>query len=261
MNLNYINRFEIKYIIPVLQLNRILEEIKTFCCLDKYSDKRGIGYKVSSLYYDSESLQFYNEKINGERNRTKLRVRRYEQISGDLCSLELKIKKNNNVEKKRIFLPYAIIKGILENQIVLESHSLAHLAADEQAVAEEVLYFKNRFQLRPKVVVKYTRLAYEGVYDSRLRVTFDTDLCVQNVDLNPFSRLRGSSPLDPKYCIMEVKFNQTAPQWLIRVLQNHNCDALRISKYCRGIERVAPKTRPLNLSTNPQRYINMISGK
>jgi len=236
------NRFEMKYIVPVFKRDAILKSMNPFCVMDKYTAKNGEGYHVSSLYFDSDGLQFYQEKINGERDRIKLRVRRYAQLEGDTCSLELKSKTDNIVEKVRVFLSYADIKKVVDTSLPFDKFLPAELSVEDRSVLKRVRYFRDRFQLSPKVVVRYRRLALEGAYDRRLRITFDTDLRAQRADLTPLSRLRGSAVLPLALCVMEVKFNETVPKWLVRVLQRHDCDVSRVSKYCSGIERVSRRS-------------------
>ena len=67
----YSNRFERKYVISSLVKAQIENEISAFCELDGYSHKE-FGYKVSSLYYDSLLFHSFNEKLNGEKDRTKI---------------------------------------------------------------------------------------------------------------------------------------------------------------------------------------------
>jgi hypothetical protein len=73
--LHSFNRFEIKYLLSYEEVPRLREELAARMEADPFTT-RG-GYPVCSLYYDSASLRYYWEKIEGLRFRRKLRVRAY----------------------------------------------------------------------------------------------------------------------------------------------------------------------------------------
>jgi len=62
METEYFNRFEFKYIISSLYMEKILSKFKEHCEYDKNSSNDE-GYYVNSLYFDTYDLKFYFEKI------------------------------------------------------------------------------------------------------------------------------------------------------------------------------------------------------
>jgi hypothetical protein len=118
-------------------------------------------------------------------------------------------------------------------------------ALDEQ-VAHEVCYLSQSMHLQPTAITAYFRRAFEGALENAgLRVTFDYDVRgrLHALDLNEPAANHLVLPLD--WCVMEVKANDTVPDWLISLLGRHNCSLNRLSKYCavvaalRGLD-VAP---------------------
>jgi hypothetical protein len=100
--------------------------------------------------------------------------------------------------------------------------------------------------LQPTAITAYFRRAFEGALENAgLRVTFDYDVRgrLHALDLNEPAANHLVLPLD--WCVMEVKANDTVPDWLISLLGRHNCSLNRLSKYCavvaalRGLD-VAP---------------------
>lgn len=240
IDLTYLNRFEFKYIISLEQRDRILKRISPFCDFDKNVQDHDVGYWVSSLYYDSDQLQCFRTKVEGEKNRAKLRIRVYPP-KVDLCSLELKLKENNNVTKQRVVVDYDLARYWLDSSFVEQQKAIEQYSPTEQETLNKVFTLHRFFKLRPQVVVSYRRIALRSKSDSRLRLTFDQNLRGNRNLLDPTQTLnlssndRGTLLLPPHLCVFEVKFNHFIPTWMIRVLQSENCSINKISKYCEGI--------------------------
>ena len=78
--LHAFNRYEIKYLVPSVEVPALRAELMSRLDLD---DNCGDGgYGVWSVYYDTSLLRFYLEKIEGLRFRRKLRIRHYGDRSG-----------------------------------------------------------------------------------------------------------------------------------------------------------------------------------
>jgi hypothetical protein len=92
----------------------------------------------------------------------------------------------------------------------------------------------------PKVLIRYTRQAFENTDENRVRVTFDRDLCYKMTD-EPEVRLGGSgwqrNVLTDGHVILEIKFTGTYPAWLGRMAALFNLRARSVSKYATSIEQ------------------------
>ena len=80
-------RHEIKYIISYsefLYLRKKLDDLLEI-------DRNQLGYMIRSMYFDSINDDDYYEKLSGEVNRKKIRLRIYDK-EGELVKLEIKQK-------------------------------------------------------------------------------------------------------------------------------------------------------------------------
>jgi SPX domain protein involved in polyphosphate accumulation len=91
-------------------------------------------------------------------------------------------------------------------------------------------------QLRPAAITAYRRLAFVGNrYEPGVRITFDMELTGRVSDLT----LRHSAPnfslLGVDHCVLEVKSDETVPNWVTSILARNGCQIQRMSKYCAAI--------------------------
>lgn len=71
-------RFEYKYRLPVDQYLRVRNCIAPYMEIDDYTARAPeMKYLVRSVYYDSIFLNAFNEKVDGDSDRIKFRIRSY----------------------------------------------------------------------------------------------------------------------------------------------------------------------------------------
>lgn len=106
--LHSFNRYEIKYLLDEFRVPDLRAALAARMGSDPFSPQG--GYPVTSLYYDTEDLRFYWEKIEGLRFRRKLRMRLYgrpaECTDETPVQVEIKQRVNRVTQKRRIALPY-----------------------------------------------------------------------------------------------------------------------------------------------------------
>jgi SPX domain protein involved in polyphosphate accumulation len=229
-------RYELKYLMHHDQAAEIAASLALYMLPDEHGDSLG-HYQVTSLYYDTTDYTAYWDKVDGHRNRRKLRVRIYGDHSVTPETpwfLDIKHRLNRAVEKRRVVLPY---------RAAIDADRFDELAgaasAEERVVLEEVQYLHRALRLQPACVVTYRRRAFEGrETDPGLRVTFDADLKYRTHELSLLANGQATDHyfLSPDWCIMEVKVNQRAPFWLTEVIGQHRCVIRRVSKYCAALE-------------------------
>jgi hypothetical protein len=227
------NRFELKYLLSLEKAEEFKQDIKSFVHFDHFSKEKGF-YPIRSLYFDSKELSCYWEKIEGLKFRRKLRIRSYgngEQES-DAVFVEVKQRVNRVTQKRRIELPYQEAMELVTNdQFWKEDSSF-------QSFIEEVQVFRNQYQLIPQAVVQYNREALVGgSYDEGLRITFDRSIESRLNNLELTETDGTSYILPPSQCIMEIKVNDRIPYWLTEKVAKHELRMIRVSKYCRAIEK------------------------
>ena len=96
------SRFECKYMVDPSVVPEIRHFLASFTEPDAFAAKcPGFRYPISSLYLDSPSLDLYQQTVNGEMDRFKLRIRTYDDNPASPAFLEVKRKHNNVVHKRR----------------------------------------------------------------------------------------------------------------------------------------------------------------
>jgi hypothetical protein len=222
MNKIISDRHEIKYYINFAEYYSITGRLSGIFSMDRHSAGDG-GYVVRSLYFDNKSNIDYFQKIGGIENRKKIRIRVYNY---DLNPVKMEIKnKYNNIIKKETF----IIKHTDIARIISGDYSVL-LGYKNNAAVKIYRNFQMDFY-RPVVLVDYRREAY--TYDlNQIRITFDRDLKKAETGLNNiFAKREMSDVIDKRRIIMEIKFNNTLPAWIKKILQLSEFERCAISKY------------------------------
>ncbi len=229
-----INRFELKYLLPLRQAEAFKQALSAYLSPDKNGNGEG-RYNITSLYYDSPDLRFYWEKMNGIKFRRKLRIRQYE--TGAALSaespvfVEIKQHLDRVTQKRRVLLPYKDALYLCDQREIPQ-----HEPADK-AFIDEVYTMLWQYNLQPVSLIRYDRSAWIGSdYDIGLRITFDTNLTYSTGQQN-LHQVQPSLPMfPPDWVIMEIKVNERIPYWLTELVAAHNLQLTRVSKYCRSIE-------------------------
>ncbi len=224
------NRFELKYLLPVSKAEALIGDLAGRTEPDEHGGFS--GYPIRSLYYDSPDLDFFWDKIEGVKFRRKVRLRVYPSTQPILTGMvEIKQRINKTVQKRRLSLP-------LEAAYHLCEGNLEHTPADpaDARVASEVRYLVQAKHLQPTCMIDYHRRAFVGnEYNPGLRITFDTHLQCRIKGLRVEQTGESRYFLPPDWCILEVKVNETVPDWVSSLLISHNCELNRVSKYCAGV--------------------------
>lgn len=244
MNRLIFNRHELKYLVDWKTYNRLIRQIAPFTNPDSFSGENN-GYSILSLYYDNANYDCYYSKIDGEKIRQKLRMRWYlsDDENNKTVYLELKKKNNNQVLKRRLKMDTDIVDKFLEGIIHPDE-----ICKDEKelSIAKEILYYYKIMRLKPQIYVHYLREAHYGRFENGLRITFDKKVSGNSWSARGFALEKCKYIFNPfYYMVMEIKFFNSMPRWLINILNNNNLSERRLSKYCMCIEAV--KLLKLNL--------------
>ncbi len=226
------NRFELKYLLTSDQANAFRDDLVHYVDLDPHAGPTG-SYPLASLYYDTEDHRFYWEKLDGIKFRRKLRIRSYDPAPepSTMVFAEIKQRVNRVTQKRRIVAPLAEALALCGSGIVPPHDPRDTATYDE--IASMTLYY----DLRRAVITLYEREAYVGREpDPGLRVTFDKDIRYRSRDLDLTSPGPGLPAINPSWEVMEVKVNERIPFWLTELVARHDCELIRISKYCQSLE-------------------------
>ena len=170
-------RREAKYILPSEVVAECLRErIRPFVTSDPHAAslprKR---YELVSLYLDSPGLDLYQDTVRGEKNRYKLRVRRYFQ-PGAPAFFEVKGRVNDIIRKRRAAVHPDAVGELLSGATPRQSHLVGGLI-DRIA---DLLHFRDLAEASrasPRIRVRYEREPWVGLDDDRVRITFDRCIC------------------------------------------------------------------------------------
>lgn len=223
---HHFNRYEIKYVVRRDLAGRLKESLTPYMHRDSHLSDAVPAYRVNSVYFDSPDLRCFWEKVDGVRFRRKVRIRSYGNAS-DKAFLEIKQKLDMTTQKRRSVYP--------TSQLI---DRLVHRKGDalQGEVGEEVelLFYQNSFE--PKVLVSYDRVAYMGSTDDSLRVTFDSNCRFRQTRLFEADSMQGAGYfLHPSVQIVEVKFDNLIPRWLVSIVRKFGLNPTRVSKYCHSV--------------------------
>ena len=235
----YFNRFEIKYQVSLAERDSILKFINPFMKLDSHV-QNNYDYEVRSLYFDSNFHHSFLEKRDGIAIRKKLRIRYYPVYAKgnqEFAFIEIKKKINENVAKRRIFVPLEDALNILDRRSKEANKFYENASAQDKETLEEIWFLYKRYNLKPKCIVSYKRQPFLSRVEKTFRLTFDTNVVVRNYNFD-LHHGGGSKLIIPRnICIMEVKFNNFIPNWAMKIIQKNDCVQYRISKFASGLEK------------------------
>lgn len=222
-------RFELKYRVSYQDYLKIINALPVYMKKDKFTQEaEGKGYLVRSLYYDTDSYLSYHEKMAGDNERVKLRIRTYSAIPDEEkpIRVELKMKKRNLVIKKSSFVSYDEYCDFIKT---------GHWSNEDDLVLSE---FENHLYSRlhkPKILIEYQREGYESKENNDLRITFDHKVkSAHSKELFPEHSFYREH--NPNTIIMEIKFKENPPQWVKALVHTYGLRVVANSKFTQGIQ-------------------------
>lgn len=177
-------------------------------------------YIVTSLYFESFQDKILQEKLDGLELRSKYRIRFYNHDT-NYCTLEIKEKNGDGIQKKSDRIFYTEVIDILHNKL--------DCLQNGNVVRNEFYLAMRQHCLRPKTIVEYKRIPYiESI--GNVRITLDYDLKVNHSPL-----LFGKENI-PMYSfkgfnLLEVKYDDVLPSIIHRMVHRLNKKRTACSKY------------------------------
>lgn len=219
---NFHYRYERKYInydYSSAQLrNYLLLSSQTF---QKIYHKR----QVNSIYFDTPEFEYFQQNINGEQNRCKVRVRWYgQQILPERAQLEIKIKVGSIMRKEVLPL------NCKSSSLVTFINNLTRLVRT---------HLKNQLEeasaLQPVIINSYQREYFYSPVN-QIRVTLDDKIEVQSIA----NLLNKRRPQAFEFNILECKYTLENDSALQAVVQTLPIQISKSSKYVMGIQQSYP---------------------
>ena len=224
-------RHELKYYINEMQyyvLSGILDQVLQ---RDPYGDEYN-EYHIRSLYFDTVFNTALFDKLDGNPNRDKYRIRIY-NLSDKTIKMECKTKVGSLISKRSQTIPRLLCEQLMAGDP-------SGLETTRSGLLNDVFREMTVNLLRPAVIVDYVREAYMHPAEE-VRITFDKQLRTGLWSKDLFNKdLPTIPPFDNGEIILEVKYNQFLPPYIRNILNTYCQGACSsaISKYtwCRRFE-------------------------
>jgi hypothetical protein len=230
-------RYERKYLVPNEMLPDLRKELLPFVRPDTFADKSaGIPeYTVRSIYFDNLSKWAVFDKIEGVRDRKKLRIRGYNKLAADSSVfLEIKRKISDQITKNRSKVRFdRLVELLTYGDIDRIFRTGTQKDRDD---ASRFLYHMHRYHMSPVNLVVYDREPYHGLLDASVRVTFDKHIRTRLVQApNQLFEDSGYEYPWESHFILEIKyFHAPMPSWAKALVQKFELKNQALSKYVEG---------------------------
>lgn len=242
--ITHFKRLELKYILTLEQKEKFLKNFKDILNSDKHGDENG-NYQLESMYYDTDDLHFYNEKLERNKNSKKIRIRRYIKPNrifdeNKLVFIEIKEKIENITLKRRVEMTFKEAKKFLEKRKIPKYNQ------EDSMVIAEILLLASENKLKPKAITKYSRQAFFGKNKEEwVRISFDTNVFYNKNNLELNSEKNEWKIISENLTIMELKANNEIPKYFQEFFEKNNISPTKMSKYSQAIEENERKTTNL----------------
>jgi len=224
-------RREFKYLVDRARLPALRSALAAWCLRDKHAGPDGT-YGLRSLYYDAPDMRLF--KANEVENplRFKARIRTYSDAPSAPVVAEVKFRDVDVIRKTRTVMPRGDWTAGLRPGAPLDPFTVR----------------MHRHNLSPIVLVDYRREAYMSRVDEYARVSIDTAIRCQSMREHD---LRGHDslwrPIDhtertfmhSSACVVELKWADAAPQWMMQLVQRMEFIRHSFSKYCFSVYSLA----------------------
>lgn len=214
-------RHEYKYYINYGDYIVLRQRLRAVLQSDPHADENG-EYHIRSLYFDNYSDKALREKLDGVNIREKFRIRYYNHDL-NVILLEKKSKINGLCNKQSVNITKEQAQKIIHSEIEWMGKSKEHLLVE--------LYAKMCYeQLRPKVIVDYTREPF--IFPAgNVRITLDRDIRTGLSDVDALNPDVITIPAGDAKILLEVKYDAFLPTVVRDILQLNDRRANAFSKY------------------------------
>lgn len=240
-----LERYELKYMIPLEYVEPITDFISLYCSLDYHSETAKADnyfYSVNSLYFDTPRYEFLKQRIAGQAHRVNMRARTYGDGSKPPYFLEIKQRMGipGVVRKYRATVADEEWPSLLTdpNFRIADADS-----AKERANKELFLRLAISNAIEPKILTKYQRRAFFSTVDEYVRVTMDANMQYRKQDDYNLASTHGMTNYDNETVyavntasdanvVLEIKCNiGEVPQWVLSLVNLFELKQQAFSKY------------------------------
>jgi len=249
----FLKRKEEKYEMQVGAATFLREEIKRHLPLFEFRKGHPHTY-ITTIYFDTEKLDFYTTAKSFYDDNIKLRVKEYYYrnnresglahqddgawVTFDSCFVEIKQRIRGLVVKRRFETPKHLFGRLLRGDDVWDELVQSRNGIEFNGMLDtyrEFRWFVQHYQVIPKSIINYRRSVYQQD-ELELRITFDDEIAVFAPCPGLYDKTRsmarnhlGTPRQVFDKVIMEIKCQNGYPDWLLKVLRTHRTK--RLSKF------------------------------
>jgi hypothetical protein len=247
-----LDRYEIKYLIPMAMVKPISEYVEQFCEMDYYSQiSHDNFYVINSLYLDTVSKFVLRKQQNQEHAFSCFRIRSYGPSPKPPYYVESKQKIGDFCKKRRGKIPFENIEDLFTKPDEIPGFDPY---ADKNVAC--FLEKHTTLGLEPKILTQYRRKAYLSTCDDYARVTFDRDLrfmeeFTYNVkpDESRMSHYDQPDAFDwhgsGANVVLELKAERKIPIWMIELVRRFDLTRGNFSKYKNSMLEMQALNNPM----------------
>jgi len=240
-------RYELKYVVDEQRASAIGEYVSKFLRPSPHN-QRGVvrGHPVISLYLDSPDFIFFHQAFNGQRNRTKLRIRIYDNDWSRPAFLEIKRRVGEMIVKERAMITREGVRQMLTRGggafiYLPDSSHLIH-GKRRANILNNFVNLCNCHAARGAIYVSYLREIFAAPDNDELHITVDRQ--IRGTLYDGSGRLTvpisGTLP-NLRYwyfndVIVELKFEGACPKWMEYLVRTFDLERRSVCKYCTCVD-------------------------
>ena len=216
-----VSRHEIKFFTNPVKSVMLANALRNVMVGDPHNGRD--GYIVRSLYFDAYAETDFYQKLSGDENRKKIRLRVYSP--GDAAAkLEIKRKNGDEQVKKSA----VISRGDAVRLINCDYDALLKYDNKTAKMLYEVMRIN---RVRPVALVEYNRLAFMHPTNN-IRITLDSNIRASETCFDLFASDPPMCPAEEfAFALTEVKYDAFIMRWLSDILSQFDMTRGAYSKY------------------------------
>lgn len=220
-----LERYELKYLIPIELLDVICHYIENYCDMDHYTQLAPDHfYIINDLYLQAlNSRKTSVESLLRTMFSFDMHVRSYGEVPAASCLLEVNYRVGDFVKKKK-----SLVRLQDWVDIFKESACFEDLDADSYRNLKDFVFVAQCYKVSPSLFTQFRRRAYISRTEDSVRITLDRDLHYQETsDWNICPEGRCLIPENKQSVLLQFQCGKEASLWMKDMIQTFNLSELR----------------------------------